>query len=169
MHSHFMEMALYVEVPGNYSECDDTLQALTAYFLNANVSLSCDDGTDRIFDPREVALQFHLQSKGEPVGAIHAASRMNGPPDHFNAVVTPEQAQNLLGLKAQEEVSMRRVEALAAAAPAVRIQQRNSHKHALGIPSPSKRSMIRSLKKQTTSSCAFHPRRGHLKVARLPL
>jgi hypothetical protein len=166
MHSHFMEMALYVEVPGNYSECDDTLQALTAYFLNANVSLSCDDGTDRIFDPREVALQFHLQSKGEPVGTIHAASRMNGPPDHFNAVVTPEQAQNLLGLKAQEEVSMRRVEALAAAAPAVRIQQRNSHKHALGIPSPSKRSMIRSLKKQTTSSCAFPPRRGHLKVAR---
>ena len=23
MHSHFMEMALYVEVRGNYSECDD--------------------------------------------------------------------------------------------------------------------------------------------------
>ena len=123
MHSHFMEMALYVEIRGNYSECDDTLQALTAYFLNANVSLSCDDGTDRIFDPREVALQFHLQSKGEPVGAIHAASRMNGPPDHFNAVVTPEQAQNLLGLKAREEVSMRRAEALAAAAPAVRALQ----------------------------------------------
>ena len=46
------------------------------------------------------------------------------------------------------------------------IQQRNSHKHALGIPSPSKRSMIWILKKQTTSPCAFPPGRGHLKVAR---